>query len=261
VPGDETPPVVTPVITGTLGSAGWYVTNVTVNWTVSDPESLILSTTGCNATTLTANTTGTPLSCTAESDGGTTTIGKTFKIDKTPPAASASPSRSADTNGWYNKPLSVSFAATDGTSGVASCSTPVDYAGPDTNGTPVAGSCRDQAGNIAPAAETVKYDSTAPSATASARPPDANGWFNHAVTVTFQGADATSGVDSCTQQTYAGPLLRLQVRRHGARGDRDTGARGERERLVQRADRRQLLRNRPRGRRRDMFGIQDVFRA
>ena len=205
VPGDETPPVVTPVITGTLGSAGWYVTNVTVNWTVSDPESLILSTTGCNATTLTANTTGTPLSCTAESDGGTTTIGKTFKIDKTPPAASASPSRSADTNGWYNKPLSVSFAATDGTSGVASCSTPVDYAGPDTNGTPVAGSCRDQAGNSATAAQTVKYDSTAPIATASARPPDANGWFNHAVTVTFQGADATSGVDSCTQQTYAGP--------------------------------------------------------
>jgi len=205
VPGDETPPVVTPVITGTLGSAGWYVTNVTVNWSISDPESVILSTTGCNATTLTTNTTGTQLSCSAESDGGTTTIGKAFKVDKTPPAASASPSRSADTNGWYNKPLSVSFAATDGTSGVASCSTPVDYAGPDTTGTAVAGSCRDQAGNTAPAAQTVKFDSTAPSATASARPPDANGWFNHAVAVTFQGADATSGVDTCTQQTYAGP--------------------------------------------------------
>jgi hypothetical protein len=205
VPGDPTPPVVTPVITGTLGSAGWYVTNVTVNWAVSDPESIILSTTGCNATTLTANTSGTQLSCTAESDGGTTTIGKTFKVDKTPPAANASPSRNADVNGWYNKPLSVSFAATDGMSGVDSCSGSVDYAGPDTTGTPVAGTCRDVAGNTSSASETVKYDATSPSASASARAADSNGWFNHAVTVTFVGADGTSGVGTCTQQTYAGP--------------------------------------------------------
>jgi hypothetical protein len=39
VPGDPTPPVVTPVITGTQGDAGWYTTNVTVNWSISDPES------------------------------------------------------------------------------------------------------------------------------------------------------------------------------------------------------------------------------
>ena len=35
VPGDPTPPVVTMSITGTLGSAGWYTSNVTVNWTVT----------------------------------------------------------------------------------------------------------------------------------------------------------------------------------------------------------------------------------
>ena len=49
VPGDPTPPVVTPVITGTLGLNGWYTSNVTVNWSVTNPESIILSTTGCNA--------------------------------------------------------------------------------------------------------------------------------------------------------------------------------------------------------------------
>ena len=33
VPGDPTPPVVTPQISsGTLGTNGWYTTNVTVNW-------------------------------------------------------------------------------------------------------------------------------------------------------------------------------------------------------------------------------------
>jgi hypothetical protein len=205
VPGDPTPPVVTPVITGTLGDLGWYKSNVTVNWTVVDPESIILSTSGCNAITLTANTTGTPLVCSAESDGGTATVSKTFKVDKTAPATTATPSRTADANGWYNHDLTVGFAGTDTTSGLDSCSADAAYAGPDTLGTTVSGTCRDRAGNTAPATFALKYDETSPQASAAARAPDANGWHNHALTITFQGADATSGVDSCTQVTYAGP--------------------------------------------------------
>ena len=205
VPGDPTPPVVTPVITGTLGDLGWYTTNITVNWTVVDPESIILSTSGCNAITLTANTTGTPLTCSAESDGGTTSVSKIFKLDKTPPAASATPSRADDANGWYNHDLTVGFAGTDATSGLDSCSAPAAYTGPDTPGTTVNGTCRDRAGNTASATFALKYDETPPQASPTARPSDSNGWFNSAVTITFQGADATSGVDSCTQVTYAGP--------------------------------------------------------
>jgi hypothetical protein len=50
------------------------------------------------------------------------------------------------------------------------------------------------------------YDATAPQvAAAPARPPDANGWYNHPLTVGFGGADATSGVEGCTQTTYSGP--------------------------------------------------------
>jgi hypothetical protein len=37
------------------------------------------------------------------------------------------------------------------------------------------------------------------------RPPDYNGWFNHPVGLTFQGGDATSGVESCSSTTYGGP--------------------------------------------------------
>ena len=205
VPGDPTPPVVTPVITGILGLNGWYTTNVTVNWSVTDPESIILSTTGCNTVTFAANTPGSQLTCSAESDGGTTIVTKTFKVDKTAPATTATPSRAADSNGWYNHALSVDFNGSDTTSGLESCSPDATYAGPDTSGTTVSGTCRDLAGNTAPATLPLKYDATAPQASPAARPADANGWHNHAVTVTFQGTDGTSGVATCTQTTYSGP--------------------------------------------------------
>jgi large repetitive protein len=205
VPGDPTPPVVTPVIFGTLGTNGWYTTSVTVNWDVTDPESVILSTNGCEARTLTADTTGLQLTCSAESDGGTSTISKTFKLDKTAPDVTATPSRTADVNGWYNHDLSVGFGGGDATSGLESCSASETYSGPDSGGTSLSGTCRDQAGNVAQVSFPFKYDETAPQASPALRAPDTNGWYNHAVTVGFQGTDGTSGVDSCSEITYSGP--------------------------------------------------------
>ncbi len=44
---------------------------------------------------------------------------------------------------------------------------------------------------------TIKRDATPPTVTVvPGRAPDANGWYNHAVTVGFSGADATSGIDA-----------------------------------------------------------------
>ncbi len=37
------------------------------------------------------------------------------------------------------------------------------------------------------------------------RAPDHSGWFNHPTTVTFTGADANSGIASCTSASYSGP--------------------------------------------------------
>ncbi len=53
----------------------------------------------------------------------------------------------------------------------------------------------------------MKYDATAPQTSATpGRPADANGWFNHALTVCFTGSDATSGIDSCdAAKSYGGP--------------------------------------------------------
>ena len=130
-----------------------------------------------------------------------------FKIDKDKPTVTgASPDRSPNGNGWFNGPVTVTFAGTDPTSGIASC-TQTTYSGPDSGSAVVTGTCTDVAGNVSASSTFgLKFDSTPPSVTASpARPPDANGWYTHSIAATFAGTDSTSGIDSCTSATYAGP--------------------------------------------------------
>jgi len=207
IPGDPTPPVVTPHFFGTMGLNGWWVSDVTLNWTVEDPESPILETRGCDAVTLTADTPGRSFTCYARSDGGETQVTVTIRRDATGPVVTATPSRSPDSHGWYNHALSVSFSGTDATSGMDSCVGPQGYSGPDNPNASVSGSCRDRAGNTTVKTFGLGYDATAPIVTgaSASRSPDRNGWYNHALTITFAGTDATSGIDSCTQTSYSGP--------------------------------------------------------
>jgi hypothetical protein len=161
VPGAASdPPLVTLTIYGTVGANGWYVGNVTLNWTFGGP---LYDSSGCSNTTLTADTPGTQVKCTATSlDQSTTmTVTKTIKLDKTPPAVTASPSRQPDANGWYNHALGVAFSGTDATSGIAACSA-ANYAGPDAANTAVSGNCTDNAGNVGSVALALKYDATPP---------------------------------------------------------------------------------------------------
>jgi hypothetical protein len=55
--------------------------------------------------------------------------------------------------------------------------------------------------------KTIKIDADPPTGTTGTlgRPPDHNGWYNHAVVVTWNASDATSGIASCSTTTYAGP--------------------------------------------------------
>ena len=92
----------------------------------------------------------------------------TIRIDKTPPAVTvAAPSRGADGNSWYRRPVEVTFFGTDrvpgvDSSGIARCSS-VTYGGPDAAGAQVLGRCWDVAGNAsAPYVYALNYDSTPP---------------------------------------------------------------------------------------------------
>lgn len=117
VAADDTPPIVTPNISGTLGSNGWYTSDVAISWTVIDEESSLLSTTGCEADVLTQDDTGRTYTCVATSEGGTTVVSQTIARDATGPVVSYS-----DNLGTYQlgDQIRIFCDAFDPTSGLAS---------------------------------------------------------------------------------------------------------------------------------------------
>lgn len=84
------PPSITLHVSGQEGDNGWYVSNVTVSWTVSDPTGISTSS-GCEPQTLTSDTPGTTLTCSASNRAKpplSNSVSVTIKIDRTPPKLS-----------------------------------------------------------------------------------------------------------------------------------------------------------------------------
>src|SRR5215208_1348175 len=84
---DITSPDIKAIIDGIQGSEsnGWYISDVAVSWTVTDGESQINSTTGCDPTTITEDTIGTEITCEATSEGGPSSTTIVIKRDATAP--------------------------------------------------------------------------------------------------------------------------------------------------------------------------------
>lgn len=164
---DVTPPVIAVNVFGTLGDNGWYVSNVLVNWDVSDPESGIASETGCGPTTLNADAASRKLTCAATNGAGLGTSQDTIiHLDKTAPSVTANADRTADGGGFYNHPLTAAWTGVDAISGIASC-TSTPYSGPDGTGVSLTGTCKDKAGNVsAPIPFVFNYDATPPALSA-----------------------------------------------------------------------------------------------
>src|SRR5512132_1960078 len=193
-------------ITGTLGTNGWYVTNVTVKWTVTGET----RTQGCDTQNVTVDTPGQTITCQAWNDdtGESGSKSVTIKLDKTAPELVPDPVPDPNANGWHKAALTVRFPGSDLTSGIASCTADQAYGGPDTSGFDITGSCTDKAGNSSgPKTYTVKYDATAPALFPQpSRGADVNGWYNHALSVGFPGSDGASGIATCSpDQPYSAP--------------------------------------------------------
>ncbi|PYR79117.1 MAG: hypothetical protein DMF86_04405 [Acidobacteria bacterium] len=113
------------------------------------------------------------------------------------PRISAAANPPANTAGWNNADVTVTFTCADDESGIAACPAPVLVS---TEGAQqiVSGTAVDKAGNTAVASLTVNLDKTAPVVTATVSPAaNANGWNNGPVVVHFDCADGGSGVPAC----------------------------------------------------------------
>ncbi len=206
---DSTPPVITSTVTGTLGLNGWYVSNVIVTWTAIDPESGVASSTGCGSTSVTADTAGLALTCSATNGAGllsSKTI--TIKRDATPPVIVGSRTPSPNAAGWNNTNVTISFTCTDGLSGVAA-GYPTGGATLTANtppaGVTVSGVCVNVAGNSSGAnVGPIKIDKTPPTITITAPANGGTYLLNATVASNFSCLDALSRISTCVGAVASG---------------------------------------------------------
>ena len=118
-PVDKTPPIITPIVTGTTGSNGWYVSDVAIAWNVTDAESPVQSSTGCESVAVSSDTAGMTFTCTATSAGGTASNSFTVKRDTAPPMIACS----SPDGKWHATDASIACTASDGDSGLAGSAT------------------------------------------------------------------------------------------------------------------------------------------
>ena len=183
------------------GTNGWYKSDVTLTWTVSDLDSpSSLQKTGCVDQNISADQADTTYSCSATSAGGSSgPVSVTIKRDATRPTINGSATPAANANGWNNTDVTVSFSCSDSLSGVTSCS-PDETLSTEGAGQSSTGTAVDGAGNSDIATvSNINIDLTAPTITGSRTPlANANGWNNTDVTVSFSCGDSLSGVASCS---------------------------------------------------------------
>jgi hypothetical protein len=149
---DSTPPIINATVAGTLGSNGWYTTDVQVFWNVTDPQSTVSSSSGCAASIVANDTSGSVFTCSATSIGGTATESVTIKRDASAPQITVSaPAEGAAYK--LNQAVAASYSCSDQGSGVATCigavpvGTPIDTA--SVGAKTFAISAADAAGNVA----------------------------------------------------------------------------------------------------------------
>ena len=208
---DTTPPTVIASATTADGNpyaAGtWTNQTVTVSFSGTDDLSGVSN---CTASVPLSNEGGNQsASGTCTDNAGNTSSAVSFgpvNIDTTAPTISGSRPPLANSNGWNNTDVTVSFTCLDSLSGLAAGSPPAATTlSSEGAGQSVTGTCTDKAGNSASAAVSgINIDKTAPEINGSRTPlANSNGWNNTDVTVSFTGTDSLSGVDSCS-----GPVTR-----------------------------------------------------
>src|SRR3989454_1103144 len=231
---DTTPPTTTAVLSGTLGSNGWYISNVTVSLNATDASSGVASIfyrvdsgpweTYTGWFSLGDGRHAVEYYATDRAGNAEPAARRNISTDTMPPQSTITPTGTVGEDGWYISNVTISLNATDATSGVANLSYRIDtgswasYAGPFALGEgryQLEYYATDFAGHVEPLHTlAIRIDTTPPTTGfAPSGTPGDGGWYVSSVTVTLPAQDATSGVarvtyrvDNGSWQTYAGPF-------------------------------------------------------
>src|SRR3989442_4586665 len=231
---DTTPPTTTAVLSGTLGANGWYISNVTVSLNATDASSGVASIfyrvdsgpweTYTGWFSLGDGRHAVEYYATDQAGNAEPATSRNISIDTMPPQSTITLTGTLGEDGWCISNVTISLAATDATSGVASITYRVDngswatYSGPFTlsdgrhvvqfGATDVAG-LRESVDTA-----TIDIDTLAPVTvgTLSGVLGD-HGWFVSDVSIALNATDSGSGVanlsfrlDGGTWGPYAGPF-------------------------------------------------------
>lgn len=195
---DTIKPLVTATADRDANNKGWYNSDVLVSFTATDVNGSGVASVN-QAKTVSTEGNDQFITGKATDNAGNEGSGSiTLNIDKTAPTINGSTDRKANSNDWYNNDVTVSFNANDSLSGVANVTGPVTL-GEGANQS-VEGTATDNADNSSSIAVShINIDKTLPTIKRSVdSQANSNGWYNHDVTVSFEGTDELSGIDTTT---------------------------------------------------------------
>jgi hypothetical protein len=209
---DPSAPSIGHSVVGTLGNNGWYTSDVSLDWNVSEPESpSSLSKTGCVDQNIVADQAEVSYSCSASSAGGSAgPVSVAIKRDASDPDFDCG----TIPTGWQGDNVMLNCTAADvGPSGLANpADTPFtlstslgdsfESASVGTNSKTIA----DNAGNDITAHFDFMVDRKAPEITDAGPTPSPNlaGWHKTAVTNHFSAVDSGSGLGAACQTAFPG---------------------------------------------------------
>lgn len=208
-PSDTTPPSIGYTLdpASPNGANGWYTSNVTLTWSVSEPESpSSLVKTGCVDQSVTADQAEATYSCSAESAGGSAgPVSVSIKRDATKPTIAGVAAPAPNGAGWNRTDVTVSFTCGDNLSGVALCG-PNETLTSEGAGQSATGTAIDRAGNGETATVSgINIDKTAPGITWNGGPADGGSSYFGSVPAapTCTASDSLSGPNGCAVTGYS----------------------------------------------------------
>ncbi len=195
---DSIAPTIEASVNPIANDYGWNNTPVTVSFSCADDigvqscsESIIVAEDGDNQVIV-----GTA----ADYVGNTSSTEVTINLDTAVPAIDKTIIPSANSKGWHNTDVTLSFDCTDQLSGVDKCNEQIHVTS-EGDSQIYNAVARDKAGNETVSTSILSIDKTPPSISsqASAQINEA-GWYRSPVTFTYSCQDNLSGVVSCPEE-------------------------------------------------------------